>query len=196
MNDDKISRYLSYILRHNPNDLPIEMDKNGWVNVDKLVSGIISKKQLKFTREDLDRIVETDSKGRYEYGPDKVMIRACQGHSIKNVDLEFEEVIPPLSLYHGTSDRFLNAIQRVGIKPQTRQYVHLSSTMETAREVGSRHGLPVVIRIDARKMYKDGIKFYRSKNGVWLTEIVKPEYFKNICVLKEYHNRLKENQNE
>jgi putative RNA 2'-phosphotransferase len=132
------------------------------------------------SRELLDVIVANNNKQRYEYSPDGKMIRARQGHSI-NVDVELTETIPPDVLYHGTATRFMESIYAEGLVPGNRLYVHLSADEATAVKVGSRHGSPLVIKIDCSKMVADGCKFYLSNNGVWLTKQVLPKYFINNC---------------
>lgn len=103
-------------------------------------------------------------------------IRARQGHSV-NVDVELKEMTPPDVLYHGTAETSVDAIMKEGILKMNRIHVHLSQTVETAINVGKRHGNPAVLRINARQMHEDGIKFYLSNNGVWLTDFVDPMYF-------------------
>ena len=124
----------------------------------------------------LERIVRENNKRRYAFSEDHTKIRANQGHSIP-VDVELREEKPPRYLYHGTATRFLPAIQGEGIRRMGRQYVHLSGDFETAMAVGKRHGIPVVITIDAAAMARDGVTFYRSENGVWLCEHVPARYF-------------------
>jgi len=127
--------------------------------------------------EDLETVVETNNKKRFEFNTDKTKIRARQGHSI-DVDVELEEKRPPAFLYHGTSDRFLEAIEKDGLKKMNRQYVHLSEDRATAEKVGKRHGGNlIVLRIQADSyQYETGAKFYLSRNGVWLTEKVPVQY--------------------
>jgi putative RNA 2'-phosphotransferase len=144
--------------------------KDGWVQVIKLLNN------TDFTMDELEEIVSTDTKGRYQFSEDKQLIRAVQGHS-KKVDIEFKEFIPTKELYHGTADRFYSKILQEGIKKMSRQYVHLSSDIETAKLVGKRHGNVKIIIIDAIKMFKDGYKFYIADNGVILTDIVPTKYF-------------------
>ena len=120
-------------------------------------------------------IVDTNNKQRFEFSEDVQYIRARQGHSI-HVDVELEECAPPPFLFHGTAEHFVNTILKEGLKSQNRLYVHLSSTIETAINVGTRHGIPVVFKVDTQKMFKDGAKFYLSRNGVWLTDYVATEY--------------------
>ena len=157
---------LAFLLRH---DKDYQFDEHGWREVSDLIAN------HGYTMELLDEIVETNNKKRYEYSEDKSKIRARQGHSV-NVDVELKEVIPPDILYHGTAETTLSAIMKEGIIKGSRLHVHLSQTEETALNVGKRHGKPVVIRINTGQMNQDGIKFYLSNNGVWLTEYVSPKY--------------------
>lgn len=168
-NLDRKSRFLSLILRHKPETIGITLDKNGWADVSAILGG------MNIDKETLDKIVETDAKGRYEYNESGDKIRARQGHSI-DVDVELEEKEPPDILYHGTAIKFMGAIQTAGLIPMNRKYVHLSSNVETASKVGARHGKPIVLEIKAKQMYNAGYKFYLSRNNVWLTDSVKPEY--------------------
>lgn len=169
------SKFIALILRHKPEEIGITLDEHGWANVDDLIVGI-SKKQP-FTMADLEQIVETDEKGRYSFNEDKTLIRANQGHSIP-VDVELEAAEPPKYLYHGTGEKYVDSIEEKGIIAKSRLYVHLSPDRDTAIKVGSRHGKPVVYRIWAHKMYRDGYVFFKSVNGVWLTKDVPPQYFK------------------
>lgn len=168
------SKFIALILRHKPEEIGISLDEHGWANVDELIAGI-GKKQP-FTMADLEEIVDTDEKGRYSFNEDKTLIRANQGHSIP-VDVELEKVEPPEYLYHGTGEKYVDSIEEKGINPKSRLYVHLSSDYDTAVKVGSRHGKPVVYRIRANKMYRDGYEFFKSVNGVWLTKEVPTKYF-------------------
>lgn len=178
MNDIKIGKYICLILRHKPEIIGIELDKNGWANVDELINGL-KKKYPDFNREKLEYIVNTDNKQRYSLSNDKSKIRARQGHSI-DVDVELKELTPPELLYHGTAERFLESIMKEGLVPKSRLYVHLSKDVETAEKVGKRHGKPAVLKIETGKMAEDGFKFYLSENGVWLTKAVPPKYFSLI----------------
>lgn len=169
----KTSRYISYVLRHNPQDAGLAMDAHGWVGVNELIEGVGKKRPL--TAEMLERIVAEDDKGRYSFNEDKTKIRANQGHSIP-VDVELREAVPPSVLYHGSAERFTVGIAAEGVKPGTRLYVHLSADVATAVKVGARHGTPVVYRVDAAGMYAHGYTFYLSVNGVWLTKHVPVAY--------------------
>ncbi len=171
---DKLSIFISLALRHQPDAAGIQLDEHGWANVNELIEGIKNTGR-QIDMDILEEIVQTDNKQRYSFNQDKTLIRANQGHSI-SVDVELEEKQPPQYLYHGTADRFLNSIMAEGLKPMSRLYVHLSKDEETAVKVGKRHGKPVVLKIKAEEMWKDGIKFYLSQNGVWLTKYVDTKY--------------------
>ena len=172
--EDKLSVFLSLVLRHKPETVGIQVDEHGWANVDELLAGINSTGRT-IDMKMLEDIVRTDNKQRYSFNDDKTLIRANQGHSIP-VDVELEEKEPPEVLYHGTASRFLYPIMRDGLKPMSRLYVHLSKDTETATKVGKRHGDPVVLKVNAKRMYDDGVKFYLSQNGVWLVKYVDMKY--------------------
>lgn len=163
---------LAFLLRHDMDAYNAGLiNSEGWRQVSELI------KEHGYTHQMLDDIVETNNKKRYEYSFDKKRIRARQGHSIP-VDVGLEEKEPPAVLYHGTSRRaYYNSIIKEGLKPMSRQYVHLSIDEETATNVGSRHDAePVILIIDSAKMFADGIKFYLSANGVWMTKEVPANY--------------------
>ena len=168
-----VSKYMSLILRHKPDAIGITLDEHGWANVDELIAGIA--KDNEFNMEILEEIVRTDEKQRYSINEDKTLIRANQGHSIP-VDVELEELVPPEILWHGTGEKYVTSIDKQGLIPKSRLYVHLSKDEETAINVGSRHGKPVIYLVSAKKTYEDGYKFYRSVNGVWLTKGVPLQY--------------------
>lgn len=167
------SKFMSLILRHKPETIGISLDEHGWANVDELISGIA--KTRKFNMALLEEIVETDNKQRYSFNDDKTLIRANQGHSVP-VDVELGEMVPPEILWHGTGEKFVSSIEIQGLIPKSRLYVHLSKDSDTAVSVGSRHGKPVLFIVKSGDMYKDGYKFYLSKNGVWLTKDVPVKY--------------------
>lgn len=173
MDYTEVSKYISLILRHKPEVVGLKLDEHGWVNVAQLIGGV-SRKYL-INQSILEEIVETDNKQRYSFNADKTKIRANQGHSV-NVDVELEEYQPPEILWHGTDKKFVNAINEQGLIPKSRLYVHLSKDPETARQVGARHGEPVLYVVSAGQMFRDGYKFYLSKNGVWLTKEVPVKY--------------------
>lgn len=167
------SKYISLILRHKPEAIGISLDEHGWANVDELISGVA--KTHKLDMDILEEIVRSDEKQRYSFNEDKTLIRANQGHSIP-VDVELEETVPPEKLWHGTGEKFVESIDKQGLIPKSRLYVHLSKDIDTAIKVGSRHGRPVVYGVRALDMYNAGYKFFLSKNGVWLTKEVPVEY--------------------
>lgn len=171
---DKLSVFISLVLRHKPDAAGIQLDEHGWANVDELISGINSTGR-KIDMKILEEIVASDEKGRYSFSEDKSLIRANQGHSIP-VDVDLKEQEPPEFLYHGTAERFLDNIQAEGLKPMSRLYVHLSEDIETATKVGKRHGEPVVLQVHSGEMFKEGNRFYLSENGVWLTKFVPARY--------------------
>lgn len=175
---DKLSIFISLALRHKPEAANITLDAHGWADVNELLAGI------RATGRDIDRgvlelIVKTDQKQRYSFSPDKTRIRANQGHSVP-VDVGLEEVLPPETLYHGTAEQFLIHIWKEGLQPMNRLYVHLSLDRKTAENVGRRHGKPVILAVSSGQMSRDGIKFYRSKNNVWLVKAVSTRYLVRI----------------
>lgn len=171
------SRFISLILRHKPEVIGITLDEHGWADVDDMIAGINQSGKYKIDRDILDEIVRTDEKQRYSYNEDHTLIRANQGHSIP-VDVELEKVEPPEFLYHGTGEKFTASIDKQGLIPKSRLYVHLSPDEETAVKVGRRHGKPVIYLVRAGNMKRDGYAFYRSVNGVWLTKEVPVKYLR------------------
>lgn len=172
------SVFMSYVLRHDPDAINLDMNNRGWVSIEQLINNAhIAKRKL--TMEGIEKIVKEDGKGRYAISEDGKFIRALQGHSISKdrVSIEFDEKIPPKALYHGTATRFMDSIKEKGIISNNRQYVHLSSNEETAINVGSRHGTPIILEINTEEMLKKGHIFFLSKNGVWLTDSVPVEFF-------------------
>lgn len=171
-------RFLSLILRHKPEEGHIELDKNGWTDVKILISNLDSL-GYEINMDILVNIVETNNKKRFEFNNNKTKIRAAQGHSV-NVDLELKPQTPPDILYHGTVGKALSGIFKDGLKKVSRHAVHLSHETETATNVGSRRGQAIILTIDSKKMHEDGIKFYKSSNGVWLVDEVPSKYIKKI----------------
>ena len=171
--ENSIGKFIAFILRHHPESIGIKLDEHGWARTEDLVAGI--SKSRNFDMQMLEEIVRTDSKQRYSFNEDKTLIRANQGHSIP-VDVELEQKTPPDILWHGTGEKYVESINQIGLIPKSRLYVHLSKDYETAQKVGSRHGKPVVYRVNAGKMAADGYQFYLSVNGVWLTKEVPVKY--------------------
>lgn len=166
-----ISKFLSLILRHAPDTIGLTLDKNGWADVATLLERANAHGK-RFTLEELQGVVASNEKQRFAFSEDGKSIRASQGHSLKSVDLELAPAQPPEVLYHGTASRFITAIRAGGLKAQSRQHVHLSAERTTAVSVGTRYGVPVVLSIRAAAMAAQGHVFYRSDNGVWLTDAV------------------------
>lgn len=174
MNTTNISKFLSLVLRHQPEKINISLDANGWTDVDILVQQC-NEHGVPLDIDLLEEVVFTNDKQRFAFNEDQTLIRANQGHSV-SVDLDLPVSIPPGQLYHGTVEKFLVIIQQNGLQKMARQHVHLSRDIETAQKVGSRRGKPVILIIDTQKMQADGFKFYLSNNGVWLTEEVPVQY--------------------
>jgi putative RNA 2'-phosphotransferase len=172
----ELSKFLSYVLRHDPQAIALELDANGWADVDDLIAKAqAAGKPL--DRNTLLTIVETSDKKRFTLSDDGSRIRAAQGHSIE-VDLDLHPMIPPAMLYHGTAATNIETILSEGLKPGERQKVHLALDEHTAEVVGQRHGKPVVLRIDAAGMHAHGLAFWRADNGVWLTDHVPPQFLR------------------
>lgn len=172
-----LSKFINLILRHKPEVIGISLDDHGWANVDELLAGI--RRTRPIDTEMLEEIVRTDEKQRYTFNEDHARIRANQGHSIQ-VDVELEEKEPPEYLFHGTGRKYVESIDQTGLIPKSRLYVHLSGDQETAIKVGKRHGEPIVYQVAAGAMARDGHKFWRSANDVWLTKRVPPEYLEKM----------------
>ena len=168
------SKFLSLVLRHHPEAIGIALDAGGWVAVDTLLARCRAHGR-KLSRAELDEIVATSPKRRFAFSDDGTRIRASQGHSVA-IDLGYAPAAPPERLYHGTVASSLAAIRAGGLQRMKRQHVHLSADAETARAVGARRGRPVILRIAAGRMHRDGHVFYLSANGVWLTDEVPPAY--------------------
>lgn len=167
----EVSKFLSYVLRHQPDAIGLELDSEGWADINALIR-CAAQENKALDRQLIQTIVETSDKKRFALSADGQRIRAVQGHSSQHVDIQFVEKIPPEFLFHGTATRFVDAIHQQGLLAGSRQYVHLSADEITATAVGKRHGKPVVLKIDARLMHEKGNKFYQADNGVWLTKTV------------------------
>jgi putative RNA 2'-phosphotransferase len=165
---------LSLVLRHEPELIGITLDSAGWVSVSELLGACQAHGQS-LTFEELREVVVGNDKQRFSFSEDGRKIRANQGHSVP-VDLGYSPAIPPHILYHGTVEKFLSLIKEEGLKKGARHHVHLSPDEETARRVGGRRGRAVILRVESGRMQQDGYEFFRSANGVWLTEHVPPAY--------------------
>jgi putative RNA 2'-phosphotransferase len=170
----QISKFLSLVLRHQPEKISLRISQSGWASVEELI--VASRHHgIEFTLEELQNVVASNDKKRFSLSEDGLSIRANQGHSIE-VELGYAPTTPPDVLYHGTSERYLTSIKKQGLIKGKRHHVHLSADVDTAANVGRRHGKPLVLKVEAGKMHKDGFVFYLSANKVWLTEEVPIQY--------------------
>ncbi|MGN6420913.1 MAG: RNA 2'-phosphotransferase [Pseudobacter sp.] len=169
-----ISKFMSLVLRHRPEEIGLQLDENGWADLQELIIKLNSK-GANVDEATIQLVVDTNEKKRFAFNDDKTKIRANQGHSIK-VDLQLSPATPPDVLYHGTALHVIASIMKNGLLKQNRHHVHLTASKETAVSVGARHGKPVVLEIDAARMVAEGFEFYITDNDVWLVEIVLPEY--------------------
>lgn len=164
------SKLLSLVLRHKPQTIGLELDENGWASINQIITN------SNITLPELLEIVETNEKKRFTLSPDSTMIQATQGHTIE-VNLKLEKAIPTRTLYHGSKAQFLESIKKKGLDKGKRNHVHLSANIETAKEVANRRkGANVLFTVNCMAMYRDSIPFYKSENGVWLTDHVLPKY--------------------
>jgi putative RNA 2'-phosphotransferase len=170
----RFSKFVSLVLRHEPQKSGLTLDPHGWVAIDDLLASA-ERAGVRITRDQLEQVVAENDKQRFAISDDRLRIRARQGHSV-SVDLELPPLTPPDRLYHGTVDRFITSIRQQGLIRGSRQHVHLSATLETAIIVGQRHGAPVILTVDSATMRHDGYLFYRSENGIWLTDAVPARY--------------------
>lgn len=179
MRDEELSREISYALRHAPWEYELEMDEEGWVPVEQLLDALHrAEKWSNISEKDLKDMIERSEKKRHELADGK--IRAFYGHSIPQKILKVEKT-PPNVLYHGTARRFWDSINEKGLLPRSRQYVHLSQDIETAENVGKRHDdKPVVLVIDSKRAWDDGIKFYIGNEKVWLADAIPSKYIRRM----------------
>lgn len=172
----KLSKFLSLILRHQPETIGLQLDAQGWADIAELLQKAAATGRS-MTRADMDQVIAGNDKKRFTVSADGLRLRAAQGHSTP-VQLELPARTPPDLLYHGTATRFLDAILAEGLKPQARQHVHLSTDSETAQQVGSRHGRAVVLVVDAAAMQAEDFSFFQADNGVWLTAAVPARFLR------------------
>lgn len=170
----RMSKFLSLVLRHKPEEIGLSLDDQGWAEIDELLR-LANQSGRRLTRDLLDRIVTENDKQRFACSEDGLRIRASQGHSLQ-VDLALTPREPPDLLYHGTASRSVDSIRVDGLEKRQRQYVHLSLDSATATKVGQRHGRPVILVVRAKQMFDAGHAFFLSANGVWLTDHVPVAY--------------------
>ena len=170
----RTSKFMSYVLRHNPSEIGIELDKNGWVDIDQFIERA-NEHGKKINRSLVEQVVVTNDKQRFAISEDGKLIRANQGHSVE-VELALEPQTPPKYLLHGTAEKNVDAILNNGLNKMSRHHVHLTESMTTAHAVGQRYGKVVIFEVNAEKMASDGFEFYKSENNVWLVESVPARY--------------------
>ncbi|HEX8956412.1 MAG TPA: RNA 2'-phosphotransferase [Burkholderiaceae bacterium] len=168
------SKFISLVLRHQPERIGLQLDAQGWAEIDELLL-LAGKAGKNISRALLEEVVADNDKQRFVISEDGKRIRANQGHSV-DIDLALEPAAPPAVLYHGTATRFLQSIRKQGLLHGSRQHVHLSLEHATATHVGQRHGVAAILKIDAARMHADGHPFYVSQNGVWLCGHVPVSY--------------------
>jgi len=168
------SKLLSLILRHRPESVGIELDESGWTTIDALLDAL-RKSQRPMSRDELQIVVDTNDKQRFEFSENGLSIRARQGHSI-DVALGYEPTTPPEFLVHGTPQQFAPSIRAAGLLKQKRHHVHLHENWQTAIQAGGRRGKPMLLTVLAIKMHLAGHVFFVTKNSVWLTDHVPPEF--------------------
>lgn len=170
----QLSKFLSFVLRHDPASIGLELDGAGWADVDDLICRCRAEGKP-LDRSTLEHVVATSEKKRFAFNEDGTRIRASQGHSVE-VDLGYAPAVPPAVLFHGTVAASVDAIRSSGLQKMARHHVHLSVDVATAKNVGGRRGAPLILEIRALKMHEAGIPFFLSANGVWLTDSVPPAY--------------------
>lgn len=171
-----LSKFLSYVLRHHPEEIGVELAADGSIEVEALLAALANHGRS-IDRVELERVVATSDKQRFAFNADGTRIRANQGHSVE-VDLGLAALAPPSVLFHGTVARFLPSILQRGLVKGQRHHVHLAASAEVARAVGSRRGHAIVLEIDAEGMATGGHEFFRSENGVWLTDHVPARFIR------------------
>lgn len=173
-----LSKWLSYILRHDPHSIGLVLDEGGWASISDLIAKSANAGKT-FTRAQILETIRTSDKQRFTLSPDGLRMRAAQGHSIA-IDLKLEPKKPPMVLWHGTATRFLPSIREQGLLPMGRTHVHLSLDKEIALKVGARHGSAVALHVNAWGMFESGAEFFRADNGVWLAGEVAPQYLSEV----------------
>ena len=179
MKYEELSKEVSYALRHAPWEYELEMDEEGWVSIEQLLNALNTEGKFgNITRNDLAVMIDKSEKKRHEIKAGK--IRALYGHSIP-MHIVKDKKIPPDKLYHGTARRFIESIKKNGLLPMSRQYVHLSADIDTAKKVGLRRDKsPCILEIDSKRAYEDGVVFYHGNEKVWLADKISPCYIREL----------------
>ena len=177
MNEKEVrrkSKFLSLVLRHQPDKIGISLDESGWIDVDVLLAAM-KRHGKTMSRDTLEMVVETNDKQRFSFDETGTRIRANQGHSVK-IELGYQAAVPPEILFHGTPRQSVDSIAREGLKKMQRHHVHLHVDEETSITVGRRRGTPVLLKVRSLEMHQAGCEFFVTPNQVWLTESVPAEY--------------------
>jgi len=175
----RTSKFLSLVLRHQPETIGITLNSAGWVGVDELLAAINRHpNNIKLDRKSLEQVVSCNDKQRFEFDLARSSIRARQGHSV-DVNLEYPPTVPPETLLHGTPRQFVAAIRETGLKKMKRHHVHLHTDLKTASAVGARRGDSVILKVRSGDMHRAGFEFFVTENGVWLTDFVPVEFIEN-----------------
>lgn len=174
-NHIKVSKFLSLVLRHQPDIIGMEFEPGGWLDIDQLIENA-NQRGRQLDRKLLLDVVATNDKKRFAISEDGAKIRASQGHSVSTVELGMTPTAPPEQLFHGTVKKFLTSIQEEGLSKQNRNHVHLSADQLTAEKVGQRRGHPIILLVNSGQMHRDGWPFFLSENNVWLTDTVPVKY--------------------
>jgi putative RNA 2'-phosphotransferase len=169
------SKFLSLVLRHQPEVIGMQLDPEGWLTIDELIANA-NRKGNELSLELLHDVVASCEKKRFSLSDDGLKIRANQGHSVPDVELNLEPVTPPNQLFHGTVAAFIESIREQGLLKRSRNHVHLSADIESAKKVGARRGKPLILTIRTEAMHESGHSFYLSANGVWLTDAVPAQF--------------------
>lgn len=175
--DIRVSKFLSLVLRHRPEIIGMNLDRDGWLPIDELIKNA-NQAGRRLDRDRLMAVVRTNDKQRFAISEDGTKIRASQGHSVRSVELDMPKLEPPKQLYHGTVEKFLPSIRKDGLLKGARNHVHLSADRQTATTVGSRRGTPVILVIESERMHTDDFSFFLSQNEVWLTDCVPVKYLR------------------
>ncbi len=175
---ESLSRFLSYVLRHAPQEFGLVLDQSGFVSMDKLLAAMHAEARWRWVRkEDVLNLVASSPRRRFEIRNDQ--IRALYGHTALQAMLH-EQVIPPECLFHGTARRFSSSIECSGLLPARRAFVHLSCSIEDALAVGNRRDRnPVVYKVLALTAHNQGIRFYRA-GDVYLSRFIPARYLQRL----------------
>jgi len=180
MNKTKLSKTVSYILRHHPQAFDLKLAADASVKTAELLAALKSKfKEL--TKADLVELVENDPKGRFSFLDNQKRIRANYGHSLKGVNPDYQSVKPPEFLYHGTTPKAKAKILAAGLRPMGRNYVHLSLGVKEAEKVALRRTKePVILKVKAFKAYQEGQNFYKTAKDIYLTDQISAAYLSSL----------------